>query len=173
MRQSRHLADDHAVNRRLVCCGLVDPDTFRVEASDGTVWLHHVERDEQGKPIPEQIDGWPNLIWVPAVIDVLNDTVAPSGNCSQSRESGLTTAAAGPTNAPVRHASAANTVSNPPEFGGPFPFSQGRAPQRRMQQGDDDGQSPILAGDVRFTISGLRFLALCKYPLLLCYPTRS
>ena len=69
LRQSRHLVDDPAVNRSLVSCGLVDPDTFRVEASDGTVWLHHVERDEQSKPMPGQIDGWLNLICAPPGID--------------------------------------------------------------------------------------------------------
>jgi hypothetical protein len=65
---------------------LIDADNMQVTASDDTVWLHRVERDEQGKPIPGQIDRWLNLIWAPAVIDVLNDAVAPSGNCSQSRE---------------------------------------------------------------------------------------
>ncbi len=90
-------------SRRLVRCGLVDADTFRVEASDGEVWLHRVECDEQGHPIPGQINAWMNLLWAPPGMDaLLNDTVAPSGNCSQSGESGLTTATAGPTNAPVR-----------------------------------------------------------------------
>ena len=75
------------MSRRLVCCGLVDPDTFRVEASDGTVWLHHVEHDEQGKPIPEQINRWLNLLWAPPGTDVvLNDTAAPTMKCSQSRK---------------------------------------------------------------------------------------
>jgi hypothetical protein len=74
LRPIRHLADDHAVNRRLVCCGLVDPDTFRVEASDGTLWLHHVARDEQGKPIPGQIDRWLNLIWAPPGMDEMLST---------------------------------------------------------------------------------------------------
>jgi hypothetical protein len=93
------------MQRTLVSCGLVSPGIMKVSASDGTVWHHRVERDEQGKPIPGQIDRWLNLIWAPPGMDaVFNDTVAPSGNCSQSGESGLTTAAAGPTNAPVRHA---------------------------------------------------------------------
>ena len=69
MRQSRHLVGDPAVNRSLVSCGLADPDTFRVEASDGTVWLHHVERDEQGNLIRGQIDSWLNLIWAPPGMD--------------------------------------------------------------------------------------------------------
>jgi hypothetical protein len=71
LRQSRHLVDDPAVNRSLVSCGLADPDTFRVEASDGTVWLHHVERDEQSKPMPGQIDGCLNLICAPPGMDVV------------------------------------------------------------------------------------------------------
>ena len=54
-----------AMHRRLVSGGLVDPDTLRIEASDGTFWLHHVERDRQGKPIPEQIDRWLSLLWAP------------------------------------------------------------------------------------------------------------
>jgi hypothetical protein len=70
-------------SRRLVRCGLVDTDTFRVEASDGVVWLHRVERDEQGHPIPGQIDRWLNLLWAPPGMGaVLNDTAAPSRNCS-------------------------------------------------------------------------------------------
>ncbi len=74
-------------SRRLVRCGLVDTDTFRVEASDGGVWLHRVERDEQGHPIPGQINAWMNLLWAPPGKDaVLNDTTAPSRECSQSRE---------------------------------------------------------------------------------------
>lgn len=36
-----------------------------VTASDGEVWLHRVERDELGQPVPEQIDRWLNLIWAP------------------------------------------------------------------------------------------------------------
>lgn len=52
-------------SRRLVRCGLVDADTFRVEASDGEVWLHRVERDEQGHPIPGQINAWLKLLWAP------------------------------------------------------------------------------------------------------------
>jgi hypothetical protein len=60
-------------SRRLVRCGLVDADTFRVEASDGEVWLHRVERDEQGKPIPGQIGRWLNLIWAsPGMDEVLS-----------------------------------------------------------------------------------------------------
>lgn len=54
-----------AMHRRLVSCGLVDPDTMSIKASDGTTWLHRVERDEQGKPNPEPIDRWLNLIWAP------------------------------------------------------------------------------------------------------------
>jgi hypothetical protein len=74
-------------SRTLVRCGLVDADTFRVEASDGEVLLHHVERDEQGNPITGQIDRWLNLLRVPSGMDaVLNETAAPSRNCSQSRE---------------------------------------------------------------------------------------
>jgi hypothetical protein len=61
-------------SRRLVRCGLVDADTFRVEASDGEVWQHRVERDEQGRPIPGQIGRWLNLIWAPPGMDtVLSD----------------------------------------------------------------------------------------------------
>jgi hypothetical protein len=75
------------MHRTLVSCGLVSPDTMKVAASDGTVWLHHVERDEQGKPIPGQIDRWLNLLWAPPRVDaVWNDTMAPSRNCSQSRK---------------------------------------------------------------------------------------
>jgi hypothetical protein len=48
---------------------MIDADIFRVEASDGTVWLHHIERDEQGNLIRGQIDGWLNLIWAPSGID--------------------------------------------------------------------------------------------------------
>jgi hypothetical protein len=74
-------------SRRLVRCGLVDTDTFRVEASDGEVWLHRVERDEQGHPILGQINAWMNLLWAPpGVVAVLNDTAAALRNCSQSRE---------------------------------------------------------------------------------------
>jgi hypothetical protein len=57
------------MHRRLVACRLVDPDTFRMEASDGTVWLHRVERDEQGSPVMEQIHRWMNLIWAPPAMD--------------------------------------------------------------------------------------------------------
>jgi hypothetical protein len=72
-------------SRRLVRCGLVDADTFRVEASDAEVWLHGVERDEQGHPIPGHINRWMNLIWAPPGTNaVLNDT-ALSRNCSKSR----------------------------------------------------------------------------------------
>ncbi len=67
------------MRRRLISCGLVNPDTMKVTASDGTVWLHHVERDEQGNPITGQIDRWLNLLRVPSGMDaVLNDTGAPS-----------------------------------------------------------------------------------------------
>ena len=58
-----------AMHRRLVRFGMIDADIFRVEASDGTVWLHHVERDEQGNLIQGQIDGWLNLIWAPPGMD--------------------------------------------------------------------------------------------------------
>jgi hypothetical protein len=44
---------------------LVNPDPFRFEASDGTVWLHPVERNAQGQPVPKQIQAWRNLLWVP------------------------------------------------------------------------------------------------------------
>ncbi len=44
---------------------------MKVTASDGTVWLHHVERDEQGNPIPGQINRWLNLLWAPPGIDTL------------------------------------------------------------------------------------------------------
>jgi len=67
------------MRRRLISCGLVNPDTMKVTASDGTVWLHHVERDEQGNPIPGQINRWLNLLWaLPRTDAVLNDTGAPS-----------------------------------------------------------------------------------------------
>lgn len=52
-------------SRRLVRCGLLNPTTFRVEAGDGTVWVHPVERDSQGQPLPEQINRWLNLLWAP------------------------------------------------------------------------------------------------------------
>ena len=42
---------------------------MKVSASDGTVWQHRVERDEQGKPIPGQIGRWLNLIWAPPGMD--------------------------------------------------------------------------------------------------------
>jgi hypothetical protein len=75
------------MDRRLVRFGLIDPDAFRAEVSDGTVWLHRVERDEQGHPIPGQINRWLNLISKPPGMNaVLNDTEAPPRNCSQSRE---------------------------------------------------------------------------------------
>jgi hypothetical protein len=44
------------MHRTLVSCGLVSPGIMKVSASDGTVWLHRVERDEQGQPIPGQIN---------------------------------------------------------------------------------------------------------------------
>jgi hypothetical protein len=76
-------------SRRLVRCGLVDTDTFRVEASDGGVWLHRVERDEQGDPIPVQINIWLNLLWTPPGMDaLLNDTVAPPRKCSHPGNQG-------------------------------------------------------------------------------------
>jgi len=53
------------MHRTLVSCGLVGPDTMAVKASDGTTWLHHVERDELGQPILGQIDRWLNLLWAP------------------------------------------------------------------------------------------------------------
>lgn len=52
-------------SRRLVSCGLVDRDTMKITASDGQVWLHRVERDEKGQPVPGQIDKWLNLILAP------------------------------------------------------------------------------------------------------------
>jgi hypothetical protein len=74
LRQIGHLATIPVMDRRLVRFGLIDPDVFRVEASDGTVWLHHVERDERGNPIRGQIDRWLNLLWAPPGMDaVLND----------------------------------------------------------------------------------------------------
>jgi hypothetical protein len=48
---------------------MIDADIFRVEVSDGTVWLHHIERDEQGNLIRGQSDGWLNLIWAPPGMD--------------------------------------------------------------------------------------------------------
>ena len=42
---------------------------MQVTASDETVWHHHVERDEQGQPIPGQIDRCLNLIWAPPGMD--------------------------------------------------------------------------------------------------------
>jgi hypothetical protein len=42
---------------------------MQITASDGTVWLHPVERDEQGNPLPEQIDSWLNLVWAPPGMD--------------------------------------------------------------------------------------------------------
>jgi hypothetical protein len=59
------LGDLGHTKRRLVRCGLLNPTTFRVEASDGTVWLQTVERDFQGQPLPEQINRWLNLLWAP------------------------------------------------------------------------------------------------------------
>ena len=61
-----------AMHRRLVSCGLVGGDTMQVTASDETVWHHRVERDEQGEPIPGQIDGWLNLIWAPPGMDEMH-----------------------------------------------------------------------------------------------------
>ena len=51
--------------RRLVSCGQIGADIMQVTASDGTVWLHRIERDEVGRPAPEQINAWLNLIWAP------------------------------------------------------------------------------------------------------------
>jgi hypothetical protein len=67
LRQLCHLTTIAAMHRALVSCHLVDPDTLQVVASDGAVWLHHVERDDQGQPIPGQIDGWLNLLWAPGL----------------------------------------------------------------------------------------------------------
>jgi hypothetical protein len=53
------------MHRRLVSCRLVDHNTFRIEASDGEVWLHAVERDVEGQPVPAQINRWLNLIDAP------------------------------------------------------------------------------------------------------------
>ncbi len=62
------------MHRRLVSCGWVGGDTIQVSASDGTVWLHRVERYETGQPIPGQIGRWLNLIWAPPGMDtVLRD----------------------------------------------------------------------------------------------------
>lgn len=88
-----------AMHRRLVASRLVDPNTFRVEASDGKVCLHHVEFDEQAHPIPGQIDRWLNLLWAPPGMDaVLNDPGAQPGTVCFPRtgESALTRKAAGP-----------------------------------------------------------------------------
>lgn len=74
-------------SRRLVRYGLVDADIFRIEASDRTVLLRHVERDEHAKPMRGQIDRWLNLLWAaPGMDAVFTDTGAPSRNCSQSPE---------------------------------------------------------------------------------------
>ena len=54
-----------AMHRRLVSCRLVDHNTFRIEVSDGEVWLHAVERDAQGQPALAQINRWLNLIDAP------------------------------------------------------------------------------------------------------------
>lgn len=61
-----------AINRRLVSCGLVNADNMQFTASDDTVWHHRVEREEQGMPIPRQIDGWLNLIWAPPGMDEMH-----------------------------------------------------------------------------------------------------
>jgi hypothetical protein len=76
------------MHRRLVACRLVDPDTFRMEASDGSVWLHRVERDEQGIPLLEQVHRWLNLLWAPPGMDaVLNDPGPHPGTvCSPSSD---------------------------------------------------------------------------------------
>ncbi len=57
------------MQRTLVSCGLVSPGIMKVSASDGTVWHHRVERNEQGQPIPGQIGRWLNLIWAPPGLD--------------------------------------------------------------------------------------------------------
>jgi hypothetical protein len=36
------------MHRSLVACRPIDPDTMQITPSDGEVWLHDVERDEQG-----------------------------------------------------------------------------------------------------------------------------
>ena len=60
---------------------------MQVTASDETVWHHGVERDEQGKPIPGQINRWLNPLWAPPGVDaVFTDTVAPSRNCLRFQE---------------------------------------------------------------------------------------
>jgi hypothetical protein len=67
------------MHRRLVACSLVEPYTMQITASDGEVWLLHVERDKQGKPIPEQIDRWLNLIWAPpAALSLIDSVNRPS-----------------------------------------------------------------------------------------------
>jgi hypothetical protein len=53
------------MHRRLVSCRLVDHNTFRMEASDGEVWLHEVERDAHGQPVLAQLNRWLNLIEAP------------------------------------------------------------------------------------------------------------
>jgi hypothetical protein len=68
LRQLCHMTTIAAMHRALVSCHLVDPDTLQVVASDGTVWLHHVERDDQGRPVPEQINAWLSQIWAPGEV---------------------------------------------------------------------------------------------------------
>jgi hypothetical protein len=48
--------------RRMVSCGLVDHDVMRIEASDGTVWFHSVDRDEHGRLLMAQVDKWLALV---------------------------------------------------------------------------------------------------------------
>jgi hypothetical protein len=62
------------MHRTLVSCGLAGGDTMQVTASDETVWHHHVERDEKGRPIPGQIGRWLNLIWAPPGMDEVLST---------------------------------------------------------------------------------------------------
>jgi hypothetical protein len=69
-------------SRTLVSCGLVGPDTMMVTASDGEVWLHRVERDELGQPVPGQIDRWLNLLWAPPA------SPADSSACTTSMKQG-------------------------------------------------------------------------------------
>jgi hypothetical protein len=54
----------------LVVCGLNGPDTIPVTTSDREVWQHHVERDEYGKPTPEQVAAWQSPLSAPPVQQV-------------------------------------------------------------------------------------------------------
>ena len=90
-------------SRRLVSCGLIDAGTMKVTASDGTDWLHRVERNEQGDPIPGQIGRWLNLIWAPARNGHrVERRWHQQGTVRSPGKPGLTAEAAGPTNASVR-----------------------------------------------------------------------